>query len=482
MILRALFERLTEEERGLAARLARCERALSAAEIQQLGGSAALAESLAAVGLLDGSPAQGRWVMHSFVREVVQRLTSREGPLAHRALAGLEEVRDPVRAYSHLLAARDYNTAMDLIAEASYRLMMGGLSGHLQKVFEDCLERPLSSWNRYLLYHLLGNMLERTGQWEEARLAYEGQIGVAASLGSPRHRAIAWHSMGTVLVSLGDFDQAGQEFARARAVFAAVNDSASLAMLLNNWGVLHRLRQEWDKALDCYQRALSLKEELGEPGPLARTLHNLRLLCKARGDERGAAEAARRIRQIVAQTPALENGLYGCDGLAYQLSAGQKVEAEVCEKGITLGRSPTNVLTPLRRRFDALLGRLGIEQPQVVEPLLRAFSAEARRLGALDLALRAEGAAAYAVLTQHRIDEAVDRLLFAAEEALDFDRALHYDLCNYLRQIIHRAVRSNPEQAERMRARIRERWPTYVSRADIGPLEAPPAANLEPMD
>ncbi len=484
-LVRAVAERLTEEETALAARLARSPRALSTRQIEQLRGNAPLAAALAEAGLLDGSLAQGRWSMNVTVRRVMERLTSREGPFAHRALAALEEDRDPVRAYRHLAAARDHNVALELLASASYNLMMHGLAGHLQPLLEGCLERPLSPWSRYLLYHLLGNMLERTGQWDDARLAYEGQLSAAAALGSPRHRAIAWHSLGTVLVNLGDLQQAEAEFARARAVFSAVGDRDSLAFLLNNMGALYRLRQEWDQALAHYQQSLDLKQDLQITSGLARTYHNVRLAHAARNHLRSAAQARRRLRELLAAHPSLSEGLYGYDALAYQFGGGQKVEAEVFEKGMAVGWAPSDVLTPLRRRFDALLGRLAIEEPQAAEPLLRSFAAEARRAGALDLALRATGAAAYTTLAQHHVAQAIDDLLSAAEEALGFDKALHEDLCNYLRQVIQRTARENPQQAADIQAHIRERWPRYASAMQVaGPIpravEPPPKPPAPP--
>ena len=381
-----------------------------------------------------------------------------------------------MRAHRHLIAARDYNLALDLLSSAAYRLMMGGLAGHLQPVFEECLDRPLSAWNRYLLYHLLGNMLERTGQWEEARLAYEGQLSAAASLGSPRHRAIAWHSLGTVLVNLGDLEQAEQEFARARAVLSGVDDRASLSFLFNNLGVLYRLRQEWEEALALYQRSLELKQELNDVSGQARTYHNVRLAHAARADLRAAGEARRRVRELLIAHPQLAEGLYGCEGLAYQFGGGQKVEAEIFEKGMSVGAAPGDVVTPLRRRFEALLARLGLEQPGAVEPALRSFAAEARGAGALDLALRAEGAAAYTMLARHQVTQAVDRLLTAAEEALTFDKALHRDLCNYLQQVIQRTARANPQQVAEMQAHISQCWPTYAVALQISPLSRRPQA------
>ncbi|MEM7133727.1 MAG: tetratricopeptide repeat protein [Chloroflexota bacterium] len=158
----------------------------------------------------------------------------------------------------------------------------------------------------------LGQVLELTGQWQDARSVYETAVAGARSLGDSQSIARCETAMGELLRKQGDYHQAGQWLERAQRVFETLGDPVGVGQVLHIRGTLSAQQGDYDQAQLLYENSLAIRRELDEQANIASLLSNLGILARFRDDydkARALYEESLVIRRQLEDPRAIANSL-----------------------------------------------------------------------------------------------------------------------------------------------------------------------------
>jgi len=175
--------------------------------------------------------------------------------------------------------------------------------------------------------HQLGNLAYLQGDYGQARHLYQESLRIKEELGDRAGVATTLHQLGMLAQDTGDYGQARQFYERAAETFRNLGARREQATVLHNLGALAQDTGDYGQARQFYQESLRISEELGDRAGMAITTAQLALLEEAeenleralelitRAEELFARlgspyrELARRVRERIQRTPALESAL-----------------------------------------------------------------------------------------------------------------------------------------------------------------------------
>ncbi len=144
----------------------------------------------------------------------------------------------------------------------------------------------------------LGDALRASGQFGEAKKAYEAALKIAEERGDLRGQGIDVSHLGSLALTAGDFEAALTHQRRALQLFQRLHEPDLEAAAWHQLGRVHHERREWDEAERHYQEAARITEERGRLAEAARTWNQLALLAQETGKPETAEERYRKTIEI----------------------------------------------------------------------------------------------------------------------------------------------------------------------------------------
>jgi len=137
----------------------------------------------------------------------------------------------------------------------------------------------------------VGNLRQRTGDPEGARVAYLEAQSLARLTGNAGEEAAARSNLGTLAEEAGDLAAADAEYRAARALAESTKADATLATILNNQALLARTQGDPARAIELLRAALEIDRDRGNDAGAASRLRNLGAVYAAVGRQAEALAA-----------------------------------------------------------------------------------------------------------------------------------------------------------------------------------------------
>jgi tetratricopeptide (TPR) repeat protein len=163
---------------------------------------------------------------------------------------------------------------------AEYRLLLQCCD----ELGEDSINRPVCLANLGRVYHQLG-------QHDDALRCHREALEIHQSQDDTCGTAEQLANIASVLQDLGRLDEALDHLRRAATLDEAAGNKAALAADLNNVGILCQRLERYDDAFQHHQRALALHRENANDVGVANQLANLAAIHRKRGDLDAARNA-----------------------------------------------------------------------------------------------------------------------------------------------------------------------------------------------
>jgi tetratricopeptide (TPR) repeat protein len=132
--------------------------------------------------------------------------------------------------------------------------------------------------------HNLGVLAQQQGDYGRAWQFYEESLRISEELGDRAGVARVLHNLGVLAQQQGDYGRAWQFYEESLRIEEELGDRAGVAQTLHNLGVLAQDTGEYSRARHLYQESLRIAEELGDRAGVATTLHQLGMLAQDTGD------------------------------------------------------------------------------------------------------------------------------------------------------------------------------------------------------
>lgn len=150
----------------------------------------------------------------------------------------------------------------------------------------------------------VGNLRQRTGDPDGARLAYLEAQSLASVTSNGAEEAAALSNLGTLAEEAGDLAGADAQYRAARALAERSGADATLATILNNQALLARAQGNPQGAIELLRAALEIDRDRGNEAGAASRLRNLGAVYAALGRQ---AEALAAIDEALAIDRMREN-------------------------------------------------------------------------------------------------------------------------------------------------------------------------------
>lgn len=129
----------------------------------------------------------------------------------------------------------------------------------------------------------VGNLRQRTGDPDGARLAYLEAQSLARVTGNAAEEAAARSNLGTLAEEAGDLAAADAEYRAARSLAESAGADATLATILNNQALLARAQGDPARAIELLRAALEIDRDRDNDAGAASRLRNLGAVYAASG-------------------------------------------------------------------------------------------------------------------------------------------------------------------------------------------------------
>lgn len=146
-------------------------------------------------------------------------------------------------------------------------------------------------------YVALGELRRKQGQYAEASDWYDRAEAVAREGDDLRGVAKALICAGTLAIQQGDPEAGRARYEHSLAIRRQLNDQPHIANVLNNLGILARMKGDYDQARTYHEEALAIRRELRNRWAVAMSLNNLGNVALDQGQY---AEARRFLEEAVA--------------------------------------------------------------------------------------------------------------------------------------------------------------------------------------
>ncbi len=141
-------------------------------------------------------------------------------------------------------------------------------------------------------------MLNRQGEWGEARRAFQTSLALSERLGDARGVAAGHHNVGNTYRYEGDYATAARHIERGFGYFEAENDLGGMAYGLTDLALIRYYQGDYAAALGLLRRALPVREGLPDPGKVVVVHTRMGMVHGRLGDLDAALASYRRARAV----------------------------------------------------------------------------------------------------------------------------------------------------------------------------------------
>ena len=148
----------------------------------------------------------------------------------------------------------------------------------------DPAEAALFGSFRFSIIRSLGGLLQRVGQWDEAREVYQQGIVLAEKLDD--RQALVWcqTDKGDLLRKQGYYADAAAVLQEAITAFEKLGDQVGVGQVLHYLGTLATQQGNLNEARACYEQSLAIRKKLDDQNNIANLLNDLAILARNQGD------------------------------------------------------------------------------------------------------------------------------------------------------------------------------------------------------
>jgi tetratricopeptide (TPR) repeat protein len=169
-------------------------------------------------------------------------------------------------------------------------LLQMGQPQRAQRVYEILLEQETEESAKAPIYHQLGLIKNRLGEYQEAIGFYETALAIQQQSLPPNHPGLAssYNNIGSVYGNMGDYPKALSSYEKALAIQqqSLPPNHPDLASSYNNIGSVYGNIGDYPKALSSYEKALAIRQQSLPPNhpDLASSYNNIGIVYKNMGD------------------------------------------------------------------------------------------------------------------------------------------------------------------------------------------------------
>jgi tetratricopeptide (TPR) repeat protein len=274
---------------------------------------------LEALSLVRRTAVEGRYDLHSLLRDYAQALAEQAGERERwarrharyftqladwsgRQLGGSETAPQAVAMAMvervNLLAAQETSLTQGLWSQAvsiAYRLddlfKHGGRWADRRQVLEAGIQAARKGGLRQDeagLAHNLGLLAQRQGDYAEARRLYGEALDIAQQLGNRAAVAVTLYNLGMLAHNQGDYLGACRPYEQAAETFEQLGDRAGVARALHQLGNVAYQQGDYTEARRRYEQALDIRQQVGDRAGVAATASQLGILAYLQGKGRQA--------------------------------------------------------------------------------------------------------------------------------------------------------------------------------------------------
>lgn len=309
---------------------------------------------------------------HNLERETLHRLTSRTRRRRyHRVVAEWLEFRLQARGeaqlemlgHHHELGGADERAARYYL-DAGDRARSRYANGKAADLYDKGLELLGDQDVRRRLdgLHHHGDVLQLSGQNEQALAAFKEMLDIAYRLDLKAKGGVAHNRIGRLYRSIGHLDEAMRHLGTGQALFVAAGDERGVASSIDDIGKVHWMRGNYEaaerflvKALE-HRKALAVGEDKGTKRSIALSQNNLGLVYQDSGrfaEAKQAFEEALLLRQEIGDRPGIAQTLNNL-GTIHQDDGTDERAIEQFEEALEVARSVGD-----RMRQAVILTNLG---------------------------------------------------------------------------------------------------------------------------
>ncbi|CAF1356423.1 unnamed protein product [Rotaria sordida] len=134
-----------------------------------------------------------------------------------------------------------------------------------QEVYNVLLEQTTTDRKKSLIYHQLGWVKKRQGQYEHALVYYKQSIEIKEKTLSPMNTTLAasYTGIGLVYGNIGDYLNALSSHQKALEIYQKTlpSNHPHLTVIYNNIGMVYNKMNDYLNALSYHQQALEIKQK-----------------------------------------------------------------------------------------------------------------------------------------------------------------------------------------------------------------------------
>ncbi|MCP4130002.1 MAG: tetratricopeptide repeat protein [bacterium] len=197
---------------------------------------------------------------------------------------GHPSINDHIEAISQFREAGEFDRAFEIADVVQAFLEDRGYIYEARDILEEFLEDELEEKNRAGLFHSIGIIEQKQGNWDKALSYYNDSMKIYENLGDKSSISINLHNIGTIDQQKGNHERAITFFQKSLKINEELGNKSSISGSLHQIGLLHQYKGDYEQAITFYQKSLKINEELGNKSRISDSLLQIGIIYQKKGD------------------------------------------------------------------------------------------------------------------------------------------------------------------------------------------------------
>lgn len=143
---------------------------------------------------------------------------------------------------------------------------------------------PQQELNVSIIYHQLGLIFYRQGEYEKAKRLYEESLSIGEQFNYKSGKASNYHHLGIISYTQGDYESAEKYYRESLAIHVEEGDQIEISSLCHELGMVCRKQGELKEAEKWYVKSLNISQEINDRPRQASSYHQLSILFCEQGE------------------------------------------------------------------------------------------------------------------------------------------------------------------------------------------------------
>lgn len=189
-----------------------------------------------------------------------------------------------LRVWEYLHLGWAHQKAADWAWDNWEALENAGLRRDAQRLLEKSADRVTDKKDKAGLWHNLGMLFQREGNFPKAQEWYEKSLEIEKKLGNKTGIASSLHQLAMLQEDQGNYPQAQGLYEDALKIFKKLENKAQMANVLHQLGILQQKQGNYPQAQGLYEDALKIFKKLENKAGMSAALHQLGMLQDDQGN------------------------------------------------------------------------------------------------------------------------------------------------------------------------------------------------------